>query len=67
MVKNVGSLDRVIRFVLALVLFSLFFFLEGNARYWALTGLIPLVTGALNFCPIWAACKINTASESKEN
>jgi len=67
MIKNVGSMDRMIRFIVALVLFSLYFFLDGNARYWALLGLIPLVTGALNFCPIWAACKINTDPDAKQD
>lgn len=61
MKKNVGSIDKIVRLILAVALFSLFFILEGNARYWALTGLIPLVTGLINFCPIWSVCKVNTA------
>ena len=58
--KNVGSIDKIVRLILALGLFSLFFILEGNARYWALMGLIPLVTGLINFCPIWAIFGVNT-------
>ncbi|MBC8192248.1 MAG: DUF2892 domain-containing protein [Candidatus Marinimicrobia bacterium] len=66
MKKNVGKIDKIVRLVLALGLFSLFFFLEGNARYWALTGLIPLVTGLINFCPIWAIFGVNTCSLKTE-
>lgn len=60
MKKNVGSIDKIVRLVLALGLFSLFFFLDGNARYWALLGLVPLATGLLNFCPIYAICGLST-------
>lgn len=45
MKKNVGSIDKVLRLLLALGLFSLFFLLEGNARYWAIVGVVPLTTG----------------------
>ena len=65
MKKNVGSIDKVIRLVLAVGLFSLFFMLEGNARYWAIAGFVPLLTGLVNTCPIYtifglSSCPLKT-------
>jgi len=58
--KNVGSIDKIARLILALGLFSLFFFLEGNARYWALVGLVPLTTALLNTCPLYCLFGLST-------
>ena len=44
MKSNVGSLDKVLRIVVGLGLLSLFFFLEGAAKWWGLVGLVPLGT-----------------------
>lgn len=60
MKKNVNSVDRIIRIVLSLVLFSSFFFLEGNLRFIALIGLIPLITGAISFCPLYRILGVST-------
>ncbi|EKN64015.1 DUF2892 domain-containing protein [Schinkia azotoformans] len=57
---NVGKSDRIIRIILALVLFSLFFFLEGNLKYLALIGIIPLVTAFIKFCPLYTLFGIST-------
>ncbi len=60
MKKNVGTLDRWIRIVLGVVLLSLLFLLQGGIRWIGLIGLIPLVTGIINYCPIYALLKIDT-------
>jgi hypothetical protein len=60
MKNNVGSIDKIIRLVLALGLFSLFFFLDGSARYWAILGVVPLATGLMNFCPLYAIFGLST-------
>ncbi|KEF38769.1 Protein of unknown function (DUF2892) [Schinkia azotoformans MEV2011] len=57
---NVGKSDRIIRIIFALVLFSLFFFLEGNLKYLALIGIIPLVTAFIKFCPLYTLFGIST-------
>ncbi len=44
MKANIGNTDRIIRIVLGLGLLSLWFILEGNARWWGLIGLVPLAT-----------------------
>ena len=60
MIKNVGSIDKILRLILAVGLFGLFFILEGNARYWGLLGFVPLITGLINYCPAWHLLGINT-------
>jgi len=58
--KNVGSTDKIIRIILSLVLFSLYFLLQGNLRYLALIGFIPLLTALTGFCPIYSMFGMNT-------
>lgn len=60
MKKNVNSVDRIIRIVLSLVLFSSFFYLEGNLRFVALVGFIPLITGMISFCPLYRILGVST-------
>jgi hypothetical protein len=65
MSPNVGSLDRTLRIVAGLAILSLFFVLEGNARYWALLGIIPILTGTFRFCPAYPLLGINTCGTKK--
>jgi len=53
MKANVGTVDRVIRIVAGLILLSLAFILEGNARWWGLVGLLPLATGLIGWCALY--------------
>lgn len=60
MKRNVGNADRGIRIVVGLVLLSLVFILEGNARWWGLVGLVPLVTGLIGWCALYVLLGIDT-------
>lgn len=60
MKSNVGTADRVVRIVVGLVLLSLVFFLEGNARWWGLVGLGPLATGLAGSCALYTPFGIDT-------
>lgn len=60
MKSNVGSLDRALRVVVGLGVLSLFFFLEGAARWWGLVGLVPLGTGLIGSCPLYSILGLNT-------
>lgn len=57
---NVGSIDRVFRIVLGLGLLSLFFILDGNARWFGLVGIVLLVTALIGWCPIYKVCGTRT-------
>jgi hypothetical protein len=65
MKPNVGNAERVIRVVVGLGLLSLLVFVEGNARWWGLVGLVPLGTGAIGYCPPYAWMGINTCGKEK--
>ena len=60
MTTNVGGIDRVLRIVVGIAVLALFFVLEGNARYWALVGFVPLFTGLLRTCPLYSIIGVNT-------
>jgi hypothetical protein len=57
---NVGGIDRILRIVVGLAVLALFFVLEGNARYWALLGFVPLFTGVFRYCPAYSLIGVNT-------
>jgi hypothetical protein len=63
---NVGTTDRVIRLVLGVVLLSLFFVLDGGARYLGLIGLIPLVTAMAGTCPLYSIFGASTCPTEKK-
>lgn len=65
MKQNVGNVDRWIRIVLGVAILSLLVFLNGPIRWIGLVGLIPLVTGIINFCPIYALFGISTKKDNK--
>lgn len=58
MTTNEGGLDRVLRVVLGIAVLSLVF--VGPKTPWAWIGLVPLVTGLVGFCPLYAVLRLNT-------
>ena len=58
--KNIGKTDKIIRIILALILFSLFFILHGNLKFIALIGFVPLITAIVGVCPLYLLLGINT-------
>lgn len=58
--NNVGSLDRLLRVGVGLLLIALVFL--GPQTPWGWLGLIPLVTGLLGTCPLYTLLKINTCT-----
>jgi len=56
--RNVGSLDKTLRYVLGIALMALSFFMLGGISTTvgivaAAAGVILFVTGLINFCPIY--------------
>lgn len=58
--KNVGTLDMVVRLVLSIALLSLCLLLKGNLAWLGLIGLVPLVTAIFQFCPLYSLLGIRT-------
>jgi len=63
--KNVGSIDKIIRFILGLALLSLFFFMKGNLKYLGLIGLVPILTATISICPLYSIFGIKTCKIKK--
>ena len=57
---NVGSVDKVIRLLLAVGFFSLFFILPGDQKWFGLIGFVPLLTGLAGWCPLYMIFGIKT-------
>jgi Protein of unknown function (DUF2892) len=60
---NEGALDRVLRVLVGAGVLSLAF--VGPQSPWAYVGLIPLLTGLVGFCPLYAMLGINTCPTKK--
>lgn len=59
MKTNEAAWDRVARVVLGLALLSLT--VVGPKSLWGLIGLVPLLTGAIGFCPLYRVFGFSTA------
>ncbi len=62
MKANVGSIDRLIRVVLGLALLSLIFILTGPIKWVGLIGVVPLLTAAISYCPLYKLVGIDSRS-----
>ena len=59
MQTNMGNVDRTIRILLGLAVLSLVFL--GPRTAWGWLGLIPLVTAAVGYCPLYSIFGIRTS------
>lgn len=69
MKTNIGSTDKLIRLLLAIVLILLFYFevLTDTLGIIALiVALVLTVTSLINFCPIYSLFKVNTAKKNEK-
>jgi hypothetical protein len=60
---NVGAFDMLLRFLLAMALFSLATLLDGNLRWLGLLGMLPLLSAVFRFCPIYRMLHVRSCSE----
>lgn len=58
MVRNEGTIDRLLRVIVGLVLIALVF--VGPRSAWGWIGVVPLLTGLVGMCPIYSLLGINT-------
>lgn len=58
MTKNEGNLDRALRVIAGLALIGLA--ASGQIGPWGYVGVVPLLTGAIGFCPVYTLLRINT-------
>ncbi|MCB0834695.1 MAG: DUF2892 domain-containing protein [Bacteroidetes bacterium] len=57
---NMGKTDRTFRFILgtAMVVTGAYY-----QSWWALAGLVPLLTAATRWCPVYVPFNINTGAQ----
>ncbi len=68
MEKNCGTIDRIVRIVIGIILLYIAAtgMVQGIVMYIVgLFGIIMLVTAALAYCPLYLPLKINTAAKPK--
>jgi hypothetical protein len=57
MKSNVGSLDRLARFVIGLALLGAGYYFQS---WWGLVGLVPILTAIFRFCPAYLPLGLST-------
>jgi len=60
---NEGTIDRVLRVIVGLVLIGLA--ATGTVGAWGWIGVLPLLTGAFGFCPGYAIFGMSTCPMKK--
>ncbi|MBK6971498.1 MAG: DUF2892 domain-containing protein [Sterolibacteriaceae bacterium] len=63
MKSNVGGIDKILRIVAGLILIVLA--ATGMVGMWGWIGVVPLVTGLFNFCPVYSMLGMNTCPMKK--
>jgi hypothetical protein len=61
MKQNIHNVERVIRVVLGLIIFSLVF--VGPKSLWGLIGILPIMTGLIGWCPPYQLLGISTCKK----
>jgi hypothetical protein len=60
---NIAGWERALRVVVGVVLLALA--VLGPETVWGLLGVMPLITGAMGFCPLYQACGISGRSRTR--
>jgi hypothetical protein len=63
MKSNVGGIDRILRVVVGLALIALT--LTSTIGAWGWIGVVPLLTAALGFCPLYTVLGFSTCPMKK--
>ena len=67
MTKNMGTIDRIIRFIFAVAVAVLYFtgVISGTlANILGILAVVFLVTSIVGFCPLYAPFKLSTVKKS---
>jgi hypothetical protein len=64
MTCNVGKGDKFFRIIVGLAIGAVGIYFQN---WLGLIGIVPLLTGIINFCPLYTLFKINTGYKSAES
>jgi hypothetical protein len=59
---NVGTIDRLLRIILGLIIAILGVVFEN---WWGLIGVVLIATGLFRFCPLYLPLKISTVKKEE--
>lgn len=62
MKANMGSADRIIRFILGAIIIALGFYFQS---WWGIIGIVPVFTALINHCPAYNLIGVSTKSKVK--
>ncbi|MCF8239789.1 MAG: DUF2892 domain-containing protein [Melioribacteraceae bacterium] len=57
MIKNIGSADKIIRYILGVLIIAAGFYYES---WWGIIGAIPIITATINWCPVYLPFGMST-------
>lgn len=57
MKANVGGIDKILRIAAGIVVIAVGLYFKS---WWGAVGLIPLLTGLINWCPLYVPLKWST-------
>lgn len=63
MKTNVGSIDRILRFIVGLGILGAGYYFKS---WWGLVGLGPILTGVFRFCPAYLPFGLSTCGLKKD-
>jgi hypothetical protein len=63
MTTNVGSIDRIARVLIGVLLLALT--AMGTIGVWGWIGIVPIATAAFGFCPLYTLLGFNTCQAKK--
>lgn len=63
MTKNVGTVDRIARIVIGIVLIALVF--VGPKSAWGWIGVVPILSAVIGWCPCYSIFGIRTCPAAK--
>ncbi|MDD2877824.1 MAG: DUF2892 domain-containing protein [Acidiphilium sp.] len=63
MTRNEGTIDRVVRVTVGVLL--IIGAMTGTIGVWGYIGVLPVITGALGYCPAYSLIGLNTCPINK--
>jgi len=66
MKKNIGSVDKFVRIIIAAIIMALYYFgyiSDTLAMVLLIIGIILLLTSLINFCPLYKIIGVNTCKK----
>ncbi len=54
---NVGTIDRIIRAIIGILIVAAGFYFSS---WWGIIGVIPLLTAAIGWCPLYVPIALST-------